>query len=78
MFMYKQFEEKLSEISREKFGKSLKALDKDEVYSVIGELVKEKCDFTVSIPMYGKVNSMNVSCAAAILFAETAKQRHKS
>ena len=42
--MYKQFEEKLSEISREKFGKSLKALDKDEIYSVIGELVKEKCD----------------------------------
>ena len=41
--MYKQFEEKLSEISREKFGKSLKALDKDEVYSVIGEFVKVKC-----------------------------------
>lgn len=44
MNMYRQFEEKLSEISREKFGKSLKALDKDEVYSVIGELVKEKCE----------------------------------
>lgn len=44
MNMYRQFEEKLSEISSEKFGKSLKALDKDEVYSVIGEFVKEKCE----------------------------------
>ena len=44
MIMYKQFEEKLSDISREKFGTSLKALDKDEIYTVIGELVKEKCD----------------------------------
>ena len=43
----------------------------------ISHLVKEKCDFTVSIPMYGQVNSMNVSCAAAILFAETARQRRK-
>ena len=43
----------------------------------ISRLVKEKCDFTVSIPMFGNVNSMNVSCAAAILFAETARQRHK-
>lgn len=42
--MYKQFEENLSEISREKFGKSLKALDKNEVYTIIGELVKEKCN----------------------------------
>lgn len=44
MIMYKQFEEKLSDICRERFGKSIKALDKDEIYSVIGELVKEKCD----------------------------------
>ena len=42
----------------------------------ISRLVKEKCDFTVSIPMYGKVNSLNVSNAAAIIFAETARQRH--
>ena len=41
----------------------------------ISRLVKEKCDFTVSVPMYGSVNSMNVSCAAAVLFAETARQR---
>lgn len=42
--MFEQFKEKLSEISSEKFGKSLKALDKDEVYTLIGEFVKEKCD----------------------------------
>lgn len=42
----------------------------------ISRLVKEKCDFIVSIPMYGQVNSMNVSCAAAVLFAEISKQRH--
>lgn len=41
----------------------------------ISRLVKEKCDFTVSIPMYGKVNSMNVSCAAAIILSEAARQK---
>lgn len=41
----------------------------------ISRLVKEKCDFTVSIPLYGRVNSMNVSCAAAVLMSEVAKQR---
>lgn len=42
----------------------------------ISRLVKEKCDFTVSIPLYGQVNSFNVSCASAILMAEVAKQRN--
>ena len=42
----------------------------------ISRLVKEKCDFVVSIPLYGQVNSMNVSCAAAILLAEVARQRN--
>ena len=41
----------------------------------ISRLVKEKCDFVISIPMYGKVNSMNVSCAAAVILSEAAKQR---
>ncbi|MBQ7363416.1 MAG: 23S rRNA (guanosine(2251)-2'-O)-methyltransferase RlmB [Clostridia bacterium] len=41
----------------------------------ISRLVKEKCDLTVSIPMFGQVNSMNVSCAASVLFAEVARQR---
>ena len=42
----------------------------------ISRLVKEKCDFIVSIPLYGKVNSMNVSCAAAVILTEIAKGRH--
>ena len=43
----------------------------------ISRLVKEKCDFTISIKMYGSVNSMNVSCAASIIFAEIAKQKSR-
>ena len=42
----------------------------------ISRLVKEKCDFVVSIPLYGQVNSMNVSCAAAVLLAEVSRQRN--
>ena len=41
----------------------------------ISRLVKEKCDFVVSIPLYGNVNSMNVSCAAAVLMTEVARQK---
>lgn len=41
----------------------------------VSRLVKEKCDFTLSIPLYGKVNSMNVSCAGAVLMTEVARQR---
>ena len=40
----------------------------------ISRLVKEKCDFVISVPMYGRVDSMNVSCAAAVIMAEIAKQ----
>jgi 23S rRNA (guanosine2251-2'-O)-methyltransferase len=43
----------------------------------IGRLIKEKCDFLVSIPMYGKVNSLNASVAAGIIISEIAKGRHK-
>jgi 23S rRNA (guanosine2251-2'-O)-methyltransferase len=42
----------------------------------ISRLVKEKCDFIVSIEMYGHVNSFNVSCAAAVVLCEAAHQRH--
>ncbi len=40
----------------------------------VSHLVKEKADFIVSIPMYGKVNSFNVSTAAAVLLAEISRQ----
>ncbi|MGN1095068.1 MAG: 23S rRNA (guanosine(2251)-2'-O)-methyltransferase RlmB, partial [Eubacteriales bacterium] len=44
----------------------------------VSHLVREKCDFAVSIPMYGKVNSLNVSTAASVLLFEAAyKQRKK-
>lgn len=43
----------------------------------ISRLVKEKCDFIVSIPMYGQVNSLNVSCAAAVILTEAARQRNE-
>ena len=40
----------------------------------ISRLIREKCDFMLSIPMYGKVNSFNVSCATAVLLCEAARQ----
>lgn len=42
----------------------------------ISRLVKEKCDFVISIPQYGTVNSLNVSNAAAIIMSEVARQFH--
>ncbi len=42
----------------------------------ISRLVKEKCDFLLSIPMYGKVNSFNVSCAAAVVLCRAAQCRN--
>ncbi len=44
----------------------------------ISRLVREKCDYAVSIPLYGKVNSLNVSAAAAVVLCEAARQRHRS
>ena len=38
-------------------------------------LVAESCDFLVSIPMRGKLNSLNASAAAAILLYEAVRQR---
>jgi 23S rRNA (guanosine2251-2'-O)-methyltransferase len=39
------------------------------------DLVKKKCDFLVSIPMLGKVPSLNVSVAAAVVLYEIVRQR---
>lgn len=45
--------------------------------SGISRLVREKCDFSVSIPMKGKITSLNASNAAAILMYEVVRQRER-
>ena len=41
----------------------------------IGPLVRKKCDAMVSLPMFGKINSLNASVAAGILAYEVVRQR---
>lgn len=41
----------------------------------VGRLVKEKCDFTASIPMKGDIDSLNASVAAGVLAYEIVRQR---
>ena len=41
----------------------------------ISRLLKEKCDFLVSIPMKGRVSSLNASVAAAVLCYEIMRQK---
>ncbi|MEG0876789.1 MAG: 23S rRNA (guanosine(2251)-2'-O)-methyltransferase RlmB [Oscillospiraceae bacterium] len=41
----------------------------------MGRLVSETCDFLVSIPMKGKVSSLNASAASAVLIYEALRQR---
>ncbi|WP_028937892.1 23S rRNA (guanosine(2251)-2'-O)-methyltransferase RlmB [Pseudonocardia spinosispora] len=41
----------------------------------LSRLVRETCDVTVSIPMAGKVESLNASVAAGVLLAEVARRR---
>ena len=41
----------------------------------MGRLVKENCDFVVSLPMKGKVSSLNASAAAAVTMYEVLRQR---
>lgn len=43
--------------------------------SGISKLVKDKCDFTVSMPLKGKVNSLNASNAAAVIMYEVRRRR---
>lgn len=44
----------------------------------VSHLIKEKSDYITSIPMYGHVNSFNVSTAAAVILAEVARQHRLS
>ena len=41
----------------------------------VSRLVKENCDFTVSVPMYGKIDSLNASVAGALFMYEVVRQR---
>lgn len=43
--------------------------------SGVGRLVKEKCDFVISLPMKGKIESLNASVACGIICYEIARQR---
>lgn len=42
----------------------------------ISRLVKENCDWTVSLPMKGKVSSLNASVACSLLVYEVYRKRH--
>ena len=41
----------------------------------VSRLVREKCDFTASIPMKGNIDSLNASVAAGVLAYEIVRQR---
>ncbi|WP_274365241.1 23S rRNA (guanosine(2251)-2'-O)-methyltransferase RlmB [Paenibacillus thermotolerans] len=41
----------------------------------IGRLIRERCDFLVKLPMYGRINSLNASVAASLLMYEAVRQR---
>ena len=43
----------------------------------MGRLVREQCDFLVSIPMRASLDSLNASAAAAVLLYEVLRQRSK-
>ncbi|GGF35412.1 23S rRNA (guanosine(2251)-2'-O)-methyltransferase RlmB [Halobacillus andaensis] len=42
----------------------------------MSRLTKDKCDWTVSLPMAGKVTSLNASVAASLLMYEVYRKRH--
>lgn len=44
----------------------------------VSRLVRENCDFTVSIPMKGRVSSLNASVAAGVVMYEVLRQRGDS
>ena len=41
----------------------------------VGRLIKEKSDFVISLPMRGKINSLNASVACGVICYEIARQR---
>ena len=45
--------------------------------SGIGALTAKKCDAIISLPMFGKINSLNASGAAGVLMYEVVRKRRK-
>ena len=43
----------------------------------MGRLVRESCDFVLSLPMRGRLNSLNASAAAAVTMYEVLRQRSR-
>ncbi|MDQ1910896.1 23S rRNA (guanosine(2251)-2'-O)-methyltransferase RlmB [Paenibacillus sp. GD4] len=41
----------------------------------MGRLIKERCDFLLKLPMFGKINSLNASVAASVFMYEVVRQR---
>ena len=41
----------------------------------LGRLVAEKCDFLISLPMQGQINSLNASVATGVILYEVLRQR---
>ena len=41
----------------------------------VSRLVKESCDYSVKIPMYGNIESLNASVASGVLMYEVVRQR---
>ena len=41
----------------------------------MSRLVAERCDVLLSIPMKGKINSLNAASAAAVMLYEAGRQR---
>lgn len=41
----------------------------------LSRLTREKCDFIVSVPMFGRIDSLNASVSAGILIYEAVRQR---
>ncbi|HHV11980.1 MAG TPA: 23S rRNA (guanosine(2251)-2'-O)-methyltransferase RlmB [Clostridiales bacterium] len=41
----------------------------------VGRLIKEKCDFTAKIPMFGQIDSLNASVAMGVMAYEIVRQR---
>jgi 23S rRNA (guanosine2251-2'-O)-methyltransferase len=43
----------------------------------LSRLVREKCDFLLSLPMFGRINSLNASVAAGVILYEVVRQRRE-